>query len=608
MAVALAVLLIGTLWGGYYCFLQEHRALYRNVVSRRGFPVGIGDPFRPCRRTQAAAALRPGLQGARLGRLAALLETGFPFHGDWTGADRLTANHGIGTFFWRAHDEWQPAELNKERGTTLGLSAVCQWEYVSDARGDIAYERGMDRDGRMVYACVYSPTASGSSSARIAHYVGPDGFPQLQNKSAAEYVEIHYNAEGWEERILYLDALARPATGPDGAFGIAKEHDGLGKLTSMMSLDEHGQPMIDRAGNAGLRTTYDKDGLPDEIISVGTDGKIAAVTDGWARIRDTYDALGRLSLVRSFDVNDRPVVRRSNLSGVEEHYDDDGDLVLENFLGPDGKPMAVSGAAVSVRYEYDAEGNEVRTTFLDPSGHVTRGRDGSCGYASGFDARQNLVSRTVFGADGKPFLLAEGYAGWRSEFDDQGRETRRTFYGVSDEPVLTKDGCHGWETRYDPRATRFGTRISVSMASRVFPPSRSLDGTRNSIRAVGKSAAVISAPPANRSCTQTATTATSPATTNTGTRRKRPTWTSATNRSRSPTATPRRSSSTTPRVTRRSGPTSMPSANRRSTRKVITDAFKIRRARQLRGGHDDQPGRQSGQSACERLRHRAPGV
>ncbi len=449
VAVLLACLLLGTLWGGYYCFLQEHRASYRTVVTRRGFPVGIGE--------LSAAQTR------RLPLHYVLVYKGITWDGwrprwkpplrlmavDQRGA--LTTNHGVGTFFWRAHDEAQPGELNKDRGMALGLSAVCQWEYVPDTGGDIAYERGLDREGRMVYSCVYSPLATGSRSARIAHYVGPDGFPQLQHKSAAEYVEIHYDADGWDERIRYLDAMALPAVGPDGAFGLTEEHDGSGRQTGALSLDERGRPMLNRDGVAGVRLAYNNDGLVSELTAFDTEGRVAAVTDGWARVRATYDSFGRRTLLQSFDADGRPVMRRTSFSGVADEYDDDGDLVLERFLDPDGQSAPLVGQAAAIRHDFDRAGNETRTVFLDHEGRLARGWDGTCGYASGYDERRNLASRTLLGADGQPFLIADGYAGWKSEFDDQGRETRRTHYGRAGEPVMAKDGYHGWEKRYDAR-------------------------------------------------------------------------------------------------------------------------------------------------------------
>ncbi len=125
VAAGLAVLLVGAVWGGYYCYIQEHRALYRNVGFRRGFPVGIGE-------------LSPG-QTQRLPLHYVLFYKGITWDGwrpHWKPAfkmlaadqrGRLTTNHGTGTFFWHAHDQAQSTELNKDLGETLGLASVCQW-------------------------------------------------------------------------------------------------------------------------------------------------------------------------------------------------------------------------------------------------------------------------------------------------------------------------------------------------------------------------------------------------------------------------------------------------------------------------------------------------
>ena len=449
VAVALAALLVGTVWGGYYCFVQEHRASYRAVNTRRGFPVGIGE--------------LSAVQASRLPLHYVLCYRGVTWDGwrpRWRPAFRflavdgrgnLTTNHGVGTFFWRAHDEAQANESNKDRGQALGLSAVCQWEFSPDAAGGIAYGRGLDRDGRMVWGCLYSPAASGSDNVRIAHYVGPDGFPQLQNKSAAEYIEIHYDARGYEERILFLDAMARPAPGPDGEFGTARQYDERGNMTLLTVLDEHGQPMLDRQGSAGTRATYNADGLFEEGTSLGIDGRPTAVTDGWTRFRVSYDEHGRRILAASLDAGGRPVLRRSNYSAIRLSYGEHGELVRETCLGTDGKPWPIVGEVVATRHDIDPQGNETRTAFLDAAGQPSRILDGSCGYTSSYNERRDLVSRTATGADGRPFVTNEGYAEWRSEFDAAGRETRRTHFGVGGEPVLTKGGYHGWETRYDAR-------------------------------------------------------------------------------------------------------------------------------------------------------------
>ena len=448
VAIALAVLLVGTVWGGYYCFVQEHRASYRSAGMRRGFPVGIGP-------LSAAQASRLPLHYVMCYRGV----TWDGWHPHWRpvyrfmavdGRGHLTTNHGVGTFFWRAHDDASAADLNKERGQELGLSAVCQWEFSADAAGGIAYGRGLDRDGRMVWGCLYSPSATGSDSVRIAHYVGPDGFPQLQNKSAAEYIEVHYNAQGYEERILFLDAMARPAAGPDGEFGSAREYDPAGNLVQTTTLDEHGRPMFDHQGDAGMRGVCNADGLYEEGTALGLDGQPAANTDGWTRFRVHYDEYGRRTLVESFDAADHPVLRRAGFSGIRNEYDEHGGLVRETYLGTDGQPRPFLGKITSVRHELDAEGNDVHTSFLDAAGEPACLADGSCGSLSSYDERRDLVARTALGPDGQPFLLADGWASWRSEYE-AGREVRTTYYGVAGEPVLTKQGYHGYQVQYDAR-------------------------------------------------------------------------------------------------------------------------------------------------------------
>ena len=40
---------------------------------------------------------------------------------------------------------------------------------------------------------------------RFARYVGPDGFPQFQRGSVAEYVQILYDRAGWEDAQDVID-------------------------------------------------------------------------------------------------------------------------------------------------------------------------------------------------------------------------------------------------------------------------------------------------------------------------------------------------------------------------------------------------------------------
>ena len=96
-----------------------------------------------------------------------------------------TTGHGIGTYLW-SESEYKAEDLQaigtRLRADSLGLHRVCQWEFGSDAQGNIAYERGLDRRGRMVWGFVYSPGGLDSGSTGLARFVGPNGFPQFQDR------------------------------------------------------------------------------------------------------------------------------------------------------------------------------------------------------------------------------------------------------------------------------------------------------------------------------------------------------------------------------------------------------------------------------------------
>ena len=200
VAGALALALVATFWGGYYLFFREHTEYYREFAKKNGFPVGIGQisesearklpvSFLLCHKGVAKHGLRVRWKPAY--RVVAV-----------DGLLTLTPDHNVGPYLSGGRFD---SGLQADGASEEGLQNVCQWEFVSTAAGEIIYERGLDRDGCMVYGFVYSPAGSGQVLAgRLARFVGPDGFPQLQRRSAADYVNIYYDKNGWEDRIVYL--------------------------------------------------------------------------------------------------------------------------------------------------------------------------------------------------------------------------------------------------------------------------------------------------------------------------------------------------------------------------------------------------------------------
>jgi hypothetical protein len=457
MAVAclLAVTLVATVWGGYYLFVQEHKAYYGELVKRNGFPVGV----RPLAESDARK-----LAASYLVIYKGITRDGWRIR--WKPPYRVvavdshlkpTTNHNMGTYLWTKGSDDSGGGQSQARAERLGLHTVCQWEFVSNANGEIIYERALDQEGRMVYGFIYSPPASEMTGTRLARFVGPDGFPQLQRNSAAEYVSIHYDKEGWEDRVAYRDGKNLPAAGPDGAFGQSLGHNSLGLITEKLSLDADGKNMIDNAGNCGLEVIYDKTGGMAEVRSIGPDLKPMPVKDGWFVTKYENDSFGRSHRVTFHGLQGEPVLHRDGNHGWESEYDEHGNQITITYIGLDGKPTLLGVGAAIFRTAYNDQGKTTRTSYHGVNGEPVLHKDGNHAWEAQYDARGNQTALTYLGLDGKPTLITSGYAAMKSTFDARGRKTRQGYYGTNGEPVLHKDGNHAWESRYDERGNETAT-------------------------------------------------------------------------------------------------------------------------------------------------------
>jgi eukaryotic-like serine/threonine-protein kinase len=469
-ACVLLVILPLMTWAGYYFFIQEHRDYYREFNKRNGFPVGITQISESeARRLPVSFRLiHKGIEG------------GIAFDGwkfwklRWKPVHRkpafrveavnglleLTTNHGVFPYLWKGESEFQGAQNYKlgEKGERLELKTVCQWEFVSTTNSEIIYERALDRAGRMVYGLIYSPSGSASPSTRFARYVGPDGYPQFQRGSVAEYVQIYYDTAGWEDRVMYYDGKGLPATGPDGAFGERRQHnESTGQLTCDLSLDADQHPMIDNDGNSGMQSKYDEKGYDIEETSVGPDLRPLPLKDGYVTRKYQYDSFGRLRRTTYHGVNGKPVrSKKDGYHGWEAEYDEQGNQTVETYIGLDGKPMRIADGYATVRMAYDARGNVIRQTFHGVNGEpVVSKKNGYHGGMIEYDKQGNQTVVTYIGLDGKPMLTADGYATLKSTHNARGKLTLMRFYGVHDERVLSKrDGYHGFTAEYDEQGNQ----------------------------------------------------------------------------------------------------------------------------------------------------------
>ncbi len=457
VACALAVALVATVWGGYFLFVQEHKAYFAEFTKRNGFPVGSIPISEADARHHSVSYLLVH---------KGITREGWRIH--WKPAFRMvavdsrlkpTTNHSVGTYLWKRDSDSGDTEggQSQARAERLGLQTVCQWEFVSNANGEIIYERALDREGKMVFGFIYSPPGSGPSDSRLARFVGPDGFPQLQRSSQAEYVSIHYDNQGWEDRVTFRDGKNLPAVGPDGAFGQGISHNSSGQVTQLLSLDADGKNMIDNAGNCGLLVTYNDKGWMTEVRSIGPDLKPMPLKDGWYRSRNEYDTLGRSIRTTYYGANGEPLLHKDGYHGMEAEYDDAGNAVATIYVGLDGKPTLLGSGVAIFRSVYNAEGKVTRMTYHGINNEPVLHRDGNHAWELQYDDRGNSVATTYLGLDGKPTLVAAGYASMKSTYDARGRKTRQSYYGVNGEPLLHKDGNHAWESEYDERGNEIAT-------------------------------------------------------------------------------------------------------------------------------------------------------
>src|SRR5262245_38921335 len=490
LAGSLAIALLATIWGGYYAFVQEHKSYYREFAKHDGFPVGINKISESTVR-RLPVSFRLTHKG--------IFRDGWKLH--WKPAFRveavngfleLTSKHSVFPYLWKGELESEDTAKTKagEKGARLGLKTVCQWEFVPTTKNEIMYERALDRSGRMVYGLIYSPRGSLSPSTRLTRFVGPDGFPQLQRRSAAEYVEIHYDGRGWEDCVMYRDGKNLPAPGPDGAFGQSIKHDDRGRVTQLLSLNDKGQAVIDDAGNSGMQSKYDQKGNDIEDISVGTDLKLRPVKEGWVIRKNQDDRVGRVHRTTVYGIYGEQVLSKTDgCHGWEAEYDENGNQTVMTLLGLDGKAMPIADGYATVKLSYDAHGNVIRETFHSVKGEPVRHKDGYYGWDAEYDANGNCTVMTYIGLDGKPMPIgiagreiglekkptfsAGDYATTRMTYNSRGKMTGLRYYGVNGEPVVSKkDGYHGWDTEYD----EYGNRTVVTYLGLDGKPMRTASG------------------------------------------------------------------------------------------------------------------------------------
>lgn len=334
----IAVVLMAGIVRHLYLFVWEDTAYYNNFVKVYGAPRGIGllTAQQVQHRPVSARIVKKGRQGL-VQRMEMVNSRGEP-----------TGRHSVGTYLSASGEEQKEV----------------RWDFFYDSDDRVAYEVASDKRVKQLWTLIYSPASGAEGHVRLAHFVGPDGYPRPTPGYGNGFVKIEYSPEGYEKLITYRNPMGTPRAGLDKAFGRRQTFDADGRLTELVSVDPQGQPMIDEAGNAGLTMTYDHLGNSIEQVATDARGAVTTLKDGYARVKAAYDSSGNLTEEAFFGESGRPTHTKDGYHRSSQRLDDRGRAEEVWYWDVEAKPTLAADGCHGHRFAYDDRDNAVTTTCL----------------------------------------------------------------------------------------------------------------------------------------------------------------------------------------------------------------------------------------------------
>ena len=410
-AAGTAMALLGVI--GFYAFgwVIPYHSLCRGFTKRWGviYPIGPLPTSAVVHRSWTLRLTRQGWFGA-VQRVAVI-----------DAHHQLTAKHPIETYL--ADPEAPSTQREKES----------RYEFVYDRWERIVYEVAWNRFDQMTWGFVHAPhkeSAGGRPVATKAMFLDSDGYPRPQGHSRAEFIEIHYDARGFEAELRYSDEEGHPMPGPDNAYGQRREYDEQGRMVRLTSLNELGQPMNDAAGNAGLEIKYDQDGNMIEQRAFDAKGEPTLVKAGYYRSMSQYDKWGRETERRFFNLSGDPAIETEETGAhrITWGYDDRGNVTsIKLYDTADQATVAGAGNLndESNNHYFPFPAHEQRQTF---------------------DEQNRAETTAYFDQDGKPLTGPEGWHARGVEYDKRGFVSAIISLDGQNNPVNeTSTGAHRWE-------------------------------------------------------------------------------------------------------------------------------------------------------------------
>jgi YD repeat-containing protein len=414
LSVGLALLclaILGGLWRHWYNYDRPYVLYYKHFTKRWGIPHGIGllDKGQIEHRRSSLRFTYRGKRGPLI-RVQAV---------DYAG--RLTYRHDVGTYLDSAPGEKPDRE--------------CQWEFIFDTKGGVAYEMAYDKRSNLVWGFVYSP-ATADKTERVAHFVGPNGLPRPLARSSADYVRFEYTPDGLEKRLSYSDSFGRPQPRPDLAFSVSMQYDTAGRLVRAESRDARGRLMLDDTKSAILTIAYDGQGNPVEENWLNPEGQPTLTADGYARIKADYDEWGNWTKCAYGDTDGNPTIVRPGYFRVAARYDPRGNQTEWACFDTHGQPtVEKSGGYHAVRKEYDDRGDWTNCVYVGVNGRETIGKIGYSRISARYDEKGNQLAWACFDARGQAATdRSDGSHMLKSRYDSLGHRIEAAYFGLRASP------------------------------------------------------------------------------------------------------------------------------------------------------------------------------
>lgn len=446
-------LLLGAIGFYAYGWIIPYHSYCRNYTKRWGMlhPVGPLSASAVAHRSWTLKLTRPGR--FRDVQTAEVIDAN----------GELTGQHPIGTLL----GDSEPASTDREKES--------RYEFVYDALGRVVYEVAWDRFGRMIWGFAYAPhtetpgdhpmpanatfldwlagwwtvwtTGDPRPMSANATFLGPDGYPLPQGESRAEFIEITYDAKGFEFKHRFTDREGDPVPGEFDAYGRRMEYDPEGRLVRRTSLDKSGEPMNGAFGNAGQEFKYDPDGNLVEARAFDAKGE-ATLVKGVYKYEINYDEWGRAKEARFFNLSGERATEtdKSGAHRVTWEHDDRGNIRSIKLYDTADKPI------VAGEDHFDFAAHEQRKSF---------------------DGRNHPETIAYFDQEENPLMGPEGWHGRRMEYDERGFVSATGWFDGEDRPVhLKTSGIHRIEQANDAFGQPFEERFFDAENKRII----SLDG------------------------------------------------------------------------------------------------------------------------------------